>query len=123
MSAVRNYPVAAPRTHVGIRHPEEYAEPMWHKSKEKLVNQFRNFQSSVVEYEHLEMARELIEKHRGEKWYELVPLDEILVENGVSLSREPHVMYHVLLKESVYTKCTTTLTVLYVALPYYRNQG
>ena len=74
-------PQARPRSNLGYR----ASQPDWHMDKERLVDLFRNFRSSAVDTEHLQLARELIDRHRGVKWYEYVQLDRILEQNEVSV--------------------------------------
>jgi len=83
MSVVGGSSDPLPVARRGSRRSVNY-EP-WHNDKEQLVDLFRNLQSGAVDSNQIELARILIDKLRGKKWYEFVPLDCILKDNGVSL--------------------------------------
>ena len=81
MSVVGGYPdppVPPPRSRRSVDYDQLHAD------KEKLVDLFRNLRSGAVDSDQIDLARTLIERHRGKKWYEFVSLDCILKDNGVS---------------------------------------
>ena len=100
------YRVPQPRSRGSLDHRPELS---WRADKERLVNLFKDFRSSAVETEHLQMARELIDRHRGQKWYEYVPLDQILEENGVSFS----IVKYLYIRNEGISKCWSQLCLLH----------